>query len=336
MKEALLYSPLARILLAPLVRAGYWRFRRTGHTPPPSYAGFRKLHCITRGALNRELSREIARATPLLDLDGATGVLGDRTALDAAVEGLKRDGIYVFPGRLDPALCSELHALATELPATLVPAPASGPREEQFSSTPRAPRYQFSETQLLASRAVRTLVADPSVFALAQRYLGAAPINDLITMWWSAPFGAASSAAAQLFHFDMDRIGFVKIFVYLTDVDVDSGPHVYVRGSHRSKPPAFFRDRRFTDREVEAAFPREDILELPGPVGTIIAADTSGLHKGKALARGHRLIFQLELANSLFGQSYERHRWHEASADDPLAAAIRRYPHALQRFGEAR
>jgi hypothetical protein len=339
LKDWLLYSTLAEhCLLRPLVRLGYWQFRRSGRTPGASYSSFRKLHCVTGGEINRELSLEISRRVPLLELgDEPSGALGRGgrvvQVVDRAIEALRRDGFYVFPERLDAATCAELVKLAEEAPAILVPAPRGLPRVAKFNpADPRAPRYQLDEATLLRSPAVRRLLGDASLIYLGQRYLEAPPINDLVTMWWSAPQGPASSEAAQLFHFDMDRIRFLKVFVYLTDVDADTGPHVYVRGSHRSRPRAFFRDRRFSDREVAEAFPADDICELVAPAGTMIAADTSGLHKGKALARGQRLLFQLELTNSLFGQTYEEHRW-QGDDDDPLAAAIRRYPVVLQRFG---
>lgn len=334
---SLLYNRLTEnLLLQPLVRYGFWRFQRTGRTPAASYSSFRKLHCLTRGQINRELSATIAQSSPPLQLDDSvSGILGQGPALatriETAVAALRRDGIYVFPDRLEPALVRELVALAQTTETVLVPSPASGPARARFDpGAPRAPRYQFGEPQLLLAAPVQTLVADASFLQLASAYLGAMPINDLVTMWWSAPFGAASSEAAQLYHFDMDRIRFLKIFIYLTDVTPETGPHMYVRGSHAARPEAFFRDRRFTDEEVQRAFPPEDIRELTGRAGTIIAADTSGLHKGKALTAGSRLIFQLELTNSLFGQTYNRSR-----VDGSLADAVRRYPGVFQRFEAA-
>ena len=43
----------------------------------------------------------------------------------------------------------------------------------------------------------------------------------------------ADSEAAQMFHFDLDRIKWLKFFIYLTDVKINSGPHVYVSGTHK-------------------------------------------------------------------------------------------------------
>ncbi len=339
MKDAVLYSPVVgRLVLGPLVRLGYWAFLRTGRTPPVCYAGFRKLHCVTRGEINRELSGAIARASAPIEIEDPTGLLGDRKDCAALRETVDRDGYAVSPHRLDPAMCAELMAFATATPANRVPSVAGDPSRARFDpAAPTAPRYQFDEAALLTVPAVRRLVGDPSFIDLAGKYFGSPPINDLVTMWWSAPFGPPSSEAAQLFHFDMDRIRFLKLFIYLTDVGTDNGPHVYVRGSHRTKPPAFFRDRRFSDREVASGFPASDVHELHGPAGTVFVADTSGMHKGKPLIRGQRLVLQLELASSLFGQAYERHRTGRLPPEDPLALAMRRFPSVLQRFhAEAR
>ena len=156
------------------------------------------------------------------------------------------------------------------------------------------------------------------------------PINDLMAFWWSAPQKVASSEAAQLFHYDLDRQKFLKIFFYLTDVGPDNGPHCYVRGSHAHKPRQFYADRRFSDDEVARAFPAQDIREVHGPAGTIVAGDTLCLHKGKPLVSGSRLIFQLEFTLSLFGQTYETL---PVGSDMPLLRErMARYPGVYARF----
>ena len=172
-------------------------------------------------------------------------------------------------------------------------------------------------------------MADESILRLAQDYLGAAPLQNLVAGRWSAPGGGSASAAAQLFHFDLDRPRFLKLFVYLTDVDSDTGPHAFVRGTHRDLPAAFRVDRRYSDDEVELAFPGK-VVRLPGPRGTVFLADTRGLHKGEPVIRGHRLVFQLELASSLFGQTYTRPVLRRPIP--ALADAVRRFPSVYRRF----
>ena len=195
---------------------------------------------------------------------------------------------------------------------------------------PLAVRYEVPEEDAMASPAAQRVVADESLLAVAQAYLGAAPVQDLVTMWWSvAAGGPASSAAAQQFHFDLDRLRFVKVFVLLTDVDDDTGPHVYVTGSHRSTPQHLRRDGRHADAEVEAAFPGA-ARHITGPRGTVFLADTSGLHKGLALRRGHRLVFQTEYATSLFGAPWACPA--VASPTPELRSVVDRHPRAFRRL----
>src|SRR5690606_10997252 len=100
-----------------------------------------------------------------------------------------------------------------------------------------SPRYNFSRASILRSRELQQLIFDDSLRAVAQEYLGCKPILDHLAFWWSAPFeGKARSEAAQMYHFDMDRIKFLKFFFYITDVNPNNGPHCYVRGSHKSLP----------------------------------------------------------------------------------------------------
>jgi hypothetical protein len=180
------------------------------------------------------------------------------------------------------------------------------------------------------SNEVKNLITDESLIYFAQEYMGCTPILDLFAMWWSAPYskGKVQSEVAQMYHFDMDRIKFIKFFFYLTEVDSETGPHCYIRGSHKGLPSILQRDGRFTDQEIIANFNEKDILELCGDKGTLIAVDTMGLHKGKPLTKGERLIFQIEFTNSLFGAPFNQLRFSRADSQQ----AITNYPFIFQRF----
>ena len=41
---------------------------------------------------------------------------------------------------------------------------------------------------------------------------------------------------AQMFHFDYDSFNFLKVFIYLSDVDESNGPHSVVKYSHNPFP----------------------------------------------------------------------------------------------------
>jgi len=307
----LTYSrPFAWLVHWPLLVAGVVVFRLTGRTPWPSYWSMRRLYCITQGRSNRLLTRMLARSARAPVSAATDGTLADMTARerDAAVERLRQDGFIVLGRRLDDEEIESLVEFARTTPAQLMPAPPVGPVESRFDrERPLAIKYELPERRIIEHPVVQRLLADQSLRDLAGRYLGCEPVNDLVAMWWSTAFSReASSEVAQLYHFDMDRPQFLKIFIYLTDVTGETGPHCYIRGSHRSRADALWRDGRHADTEILAHYATGDEVEITAPRGTMIAVDTSGFHKGKPLVHGHRLILQFEYTTALFGAFYQR------------------------------
>lgn len=143
---------------------------------------------------------------------------------------------------------------------------------------------------VLAAPHLLALANRPELLALAESFLGCKPTIGYLAAWWS--YAANDGAqAAENFHRDVDDLRFLKLFVYLTDVAADQGPHVYVRGSARSKQLSSIR--RFSDSEVEAAFGRDAITTIAGKAGDAFLENTFGLHKGTPVQQAYRLIFQV-------------------------------------------
>jgi Phytanoyl-CoA dioxygenase (PhyH) len=310
----------------------------TKRTPIAAAGSLRRLFVATDGRFNDAGARITSIVHPPVAVDDVQGVLGDldADAVAAVARDIERNGYHVFDVRLGPATCERIIDFARRTPAKLVPAPKGGPAESTYeAAAPLAPRYAFDEHRSFELPELQELATDKSFMAIAQAYLKCRPINDLVAFWWSPAFGdAPSSEAAQLFHFDMDRPKFIKFFVYLTDVDAQHGPHVYVRSSHVRKPKALRRDGRIPDADVVAEYGADSIVEITGPAGTILAADTRGFHKGKAPQIGDRLLFQVEYANSLFGVPYNRISVGSGWSDRALEQ-LRRYPAVFQRFSLA-
>jgi len=201
---------------------------------------------------------------------------------------------------------------------------------------PEGVRFDCSRDALLADSTIQNLIADSGLLAIAQRYLGTAPILDIVAMWWHSAFGhEPDSEAAQYFHFDMDRIKWIKFFFYVTDVNEDSGPHVFVRGSHRTGgvPKELLRKGyvRLMDQEIASRYPAADIIEFIGARGTLIIEDTRGLHKGKRVVAGDRLLFQLEFTSSLFGAPYKKWRFPQRMTP-AMASAYEHFPRLFSIF----
>lgn len=296
------------------------RYKRRGQTDPWAYQAMVQLFCATGGRFNDWISRLIGARSQPLALPPANGVLGDLQgqALAAHTETLRDRGYIVFPKALPDDVCDRLMRFARETPALVRrmdhEAEGQPPRLALFDpAKPLAVRYDYPVDALLNQPDVQALLSDPSLLALAQSYLGSRPRADVLSMWWHTNFhDRPDSEAAQFYHFDLDRIKWFKVFIYLTDVGPQDGPHSFIEGSHRTGgiPASMLRRGyvRLSDDEVHGHYGTAREVEFVAPRGTVIVEDTRGLHKGKAVSGSSRLILQLQFSNSLFGGQYARAR----------------------------
>jgi hypothetical protein len=276
------------------------------------FASLRYLFVMTNGKINNVSSKVISFFIPKYKITKAGGVLGDlsKNDIENIVSDIETNGFHVFENKLKDTDVNDLVRFASETKVSYLDFNqkhiAYSKEKVLFDEkSTLSPRFQFNNQELFENDTIKKLVFDNSLLAIANSYLNTKPILDLAVMWWSIPFDSkAENKAAQMYHFDMDRFKFIKFFFYLNDVTTNNGPHCYVRASHKKLPKAILADRRIKDEEIKELYPQEDILELIGEKGSIIAVDTRGLHKGKPLINGKRLLFQIEFSNFLFGASY--------------------------------
>ena len=129
----------------------------------------------------------------------------------------------------------------------------------------------------------------PDILSVVEQLLGCKPTIGYLAAWWSYPTQKGAQQAEH-FHRDVDDWRFIKLFIYLTDVDANNGPHIYVH--HSSASPLLREIRRFSDQEVQDAFGSESIRTVTGRAGDGFLEDTFGIHKGQPVQEGTRLIFQ--------------------------------------------
>ncbi len=160
----------------------------------------------------------------------------------------------------------------------------------------------YSREDLTRSQTVMDIANDPVILKIVQEYLGATPTISSIDMWWSIP-KEGGAKDAQIFHRDVSDYKFIKLFIYLTDVDKDSGPHLYIKKTVNS--PEFRKVRRYSDEEIYDKFGKTNVLEIEAPKGTSFLEDTYGFHKGVPPASKIRLLFQVQYSlNPIFGYTY--------------------------------
>lgn len=255
----------------------------------------------------------------------------DPGEIDDAVSGIHRDGFYVFRKVVDSSIVEAIRGFAEQAPC--VARGANTPSAPYPRAAPLVGRYDFDEEVALRSPEVQEFATDPAMALIAQRYLGQPVIMDEVAFWWTTTKRAEdANVNAQLFHQDRDRLSFLKFFIYLTDVDPETGPHVYIKGSHLDIPRSLRGDGRKTDHAVREAGLWSRVTEISGPAGSLMAVDTIGLHKGKTPVKSDRLALENEFATSLFGMDVERPHFQPTPLVRERYAAM---PWVLQRYSEA-
>jgi hypothetical protein len=271
-----------------------------------------------------------------------SGFLGDLSveAQRSIAARIERDGYYVFERRLPTELCDGIERFAFRTPCTVEG--RSRKLEDRVIFDPTAPiskTYRVTEDEVIRESALQRLMADPSFLSVAEVYLKSHPILSMVNLWWSPTYGSRPGGdAAQEFHFDFDPPPiWLLFFVYLTDVGPANGAHVFVRGSHTAGHPAAAELRargyvRISDEDIAASFGAENVIELYGKRGTVIAVDTRGFHKGKMLTSGHRLMAQLTYSCPPYSGAHGRQVKLPANVDPSLAAAIVATPRVYEKY----
>ena len=294
---------------------GWLVYQTTCKTPQTAYSELIFLFCNTQGYFNDAISFFIGLGRKEPFTKEVSGILGkfNQDDFNLKLLELRENGYLLFPSAMSPELCDRLmqFAMSTKAHVRVMDndqfSRASEPLKYD-ASNPLAVRYDYDTQDLLNSEDIQGLLADETLLTFAHHYLKKTPKADVLSMWWHTNFKLEpDSEAAQFYHFDMDRIKWLKIFIYLTDVGPNDGPHAFISGSHKSGGiPTQFLDRgyvRLSDNDVQSYYGKSQEVIFTAPRGSVIIEDTRGLHKGTEIKAGgkSRLLLQLQFSNSLFG-----------------------------------
>jgi len=151
--------------------------------------------------------------------------------------------------------------------------------------------------------AIHRLAHNENVLQIAKQYLGAEPILWLSQLKWS--FGDSREKQKMLpslhpepqqydsdaFHYDTLDFKSLTMFIYLTDVAPDSGPHVVIEGTQKKSLGEIFRII-LSDAEAQRKFGNR-IKMILGRKGTLLFEETSSYHKA-ARCRTKRLMLSID------------------------------------------
>jgi hypothetical protein len=288
------------------------RYQSTGQSLAGDGESLTDAFLKSAGVWLSEGSHEIATQNGRSDFSDAEDFLNlwqEPGSMERTLNQLNADGYAILDTKFDPEIVQELATYFASAPCTLTSDQELNMDPEDRVvvdfENPLAVKYSVDTNAVLMNATVRKMLLDRGLLQVAQEYLGSTPIVDIVTAWYSFPSANPSHEAAQLFHFDLDRVRWLKVFLLLTDQTIETGAHVYIPGTQRdggiSSGLLAKGYARLEDPEVEAFYPKETWKSMVAPAGSILLEDTRGLHKGISLQRDHRLMLQFEYTQTLFG-----------------------------------
>jgi hypothetical protein len=147
------------------------------------------------------------------------------------------------------------------------------------------------------------LALEPRIVALANAYLGMHSYLRALDVWRNLPTDEPPKLS-QLWHRDYDDVINLKLFVYLSDVGLQSGPFVFAPGTQPAGRRPITNLHRLSDDEMAEIIPREEWTVCTGAPGTVVFADTCGYHKGGKPTQGDRLLWTAQFTS--VAANYER------------------------------
>ena len=280
---------------------------------PDNPQGYRDLMVALRYAIPLQHYDALVPffASAVRDAVGLPGITpdGDKDRCEADAAVLQRDGIIDLPVQVPAADLVDIHAHfeGAELTDYFGRVPGAWLLDDVPGDVGIAGYDDAVSKQCLP---LLMLANHPKILARVSQYLGAIPTIDGLSTWWSFP-SRPEARDAQLYHMDRHCYRFAKLFIYLTDVDQNAGPHTFVKGSHKvqatlqrrreliaahpertERYDAVLRQQRKRDEDVEAFFGSDRIRSVEGKAGTAFLVDTGGFHKGELPRDNPRLVFQ--------------------------------------------
>jgi hypothetical protein len=151
-----------------------------------------------------------------------------------------------------------------------------------------------------ACPAIERIARDPAIVAVARDYLRAEPVLLETRMYWTLPFPdehgrVFHTADGGMFHYDVADVKSMTVFLYLTDVDADCGPHVVIKRTQARRTPNQIL-RRMLDDATAQRLHGERIVTILGPRGTGWFEDITTYHKQ---AHGTKVRLLLSMTYSL-------------------------------------
>src|SRR5688572_6016875 len=166
-----------------------------------------------------------------------------------------------------------------------------GTNKKEYDSLQGVPRSNLTPTS-----AINRLATHPEVLRVVSNYMGMLPILHRITVLYS-PNDEAVEKSSQYYHLDPEDVIMTKIFLFVEDVDRDTGPTTALPADRSTlvRRHIDYRNSRVPDEVIAEHGGTENLVECVGPAGTLAFLDTCRcFHMGSRVAAKPRYVMMIQ------------------------------------------
>ncbi|NMH58507.1 hypothetical protein [Alteromonas ponticola] len=196
--------------------------------------------------------RLLPRSLPPAGVQGAVSLLPKHNSSEV-VSSLRQDGLFIL-GELPHNFISKLRLTTDKLPL------------KEYKLV-----HQVSDE-------IRQLSRDPNLLSLLHDYFNRTPQLIEASLFVTGPESHLPDHSQNSFHFDYAGWESLNVFVYLTDVTLESSYHVYVKGSAKQISWWDVLRQIVPKTEVYSRF-NADVTPILGKAGTIFIENAEGFHR---------------------------------------------------------
>jgi hypothetical protein len=146
---------------------------------------------------------------------------------------------------------------------------------------------------------INSFVFDKLITEVAGAYIGCMPALSTCNLRKSF-VNNLQEQGTQIYHVDPNSPKFVKVFVYLNDVDEFGGPFSFVEGSHTKKfelNGLNWNSKYSWDlHTINSIYGEEKVKLMTAKKGDVIIADTNGWHRGTKPTKKERTMLTIDYA----------------------------------------
>lgn len=164
--------------------------------------------------------------------------------------------------------------------------------------------YSVLPEQVFENTGIQNLILDGFWKQISDSYLGAPTRISSLRCWYSFPTSDKANLTPENWHLDAgDGMNFIKFFLLLSDVQLESGPTSVIPIPSHILPRKFYTGRRYSDLEINEVLNKKNLNEIKaiGKAGTIYVIDTRLLHRGTPVESGFRFLVNWMASADKFG-----------------------------------